>query len=109
MGRPKGSQSKGPNQGPKPVQRIRFGNYHVHLVKHPKNVYAFHLCIDINNIVGYFTGSLTMPLDTWTHFLNAGIPKVMLPRYNFVTIFRSARLFVVRCQTVSARVTRSKH
>ena len=74
MGRPKGSQSKGPNKARKLEQRIRFGNYHVDLVKHPENVYAVQLCIDTKNIC-YCKGYLSMPLDTWTHYVNAVIPK----------------------------------
>ena len=46
MGRPKASQSNGPSNAPKFEQRIRFGNYHLDLVKHPENVCAVHLCID---------------------------------------------------------------
>ena len=61
---------------------------------HPENVYAVHLCIDTKNIYGYCTGYLSMPLDTWTHFVNAVIPKVKLPRYVVVTIFRSSVLFL---------------
>ena len=70
MGRPKGSQRT-------------------------ENVYAVHLCIDSHNLYGYCTGYLSMPLDTWTHFVNAVIPKVKLPRYDVVTIFRSSGLFLV--------------
>ena len=80
MGRPKGSQTKVPIKAPKLEQRIRFGNYYLDLVKHPENVYAMHLSIDSNNILGYCTGYLSMPLDTWTHFVSAVIPKVKLPR-----------------------------
>ena len=76
MGRPKGSQSKGWSKAPKIEQRIRFGNYHMDLGKHPEKVYVVHLCIDSNNIFGYCTGYLSMPLDTWKHFANAVIPKV---------------------------------
>ena len=68
MGRPKGSQSKTRSKAHKLEQRIKFGNYHLDLVKHPENVYAMHLCLDSNNIFGYCTGYLSMPLDTWTHF-----------------------------------------
>ena len=89
-----GSLSKGPSKAPKLEQRIRFGNYHLDLVKHPENVYAVHLCIDTKNSYGYCTGYLSMLLDTWTHFVNAVIPKVKLPRYDVVTIFRSSVLFL---------------
>ena len=95
MGRPKGSQSKTPSKARKVEQRIKFGNYHHDLVKHPENVYAVHLCIDSHNLYGYCTGYLSMPLDTCTHFVNAVIPKVKLPRYDVVTIFRSSGLFLV--------------
>ena len=89
MGRPKGSHSKGPSKARKVEQRIKLGNYHLELGKHLDNVYAVHLCIDTKNIYGYCTGYLSMPLDTWTHFVNAVIPKVKLPRYDVVAIFRS--------------------
>ena len=79
MGRPKGSQSKNASKARKVEQRIKFGNYHLDLVKHPENVYAVHICLDSNNLYGYCTGYLSMPLDTWTHFVNAVIPKVKLP------------------------------
>ena len=95
MGRPKGSQSKTPSKARKIEHSIKFGNYHLDLVKHPENVYAVHLCLDSNNLYGYCTGYLSMPLDTWTHFVNAVIPKVKLPRYDVVTIFRSSGLFLV--------------
>ena len=68
MGRPKGSQSKGPIKARKLEHRITFGNYQLDLVKHPENVYAVYLCVDSNRIFGYCTGYLSMPLDTWTHF-----------------------------------------
>ena len=54
-----------------------------------------HLGLDSNNIFGYCTGYLSMPLDTLTHFVNAVIHKVKLPRYDVVTIFRSSGLFLV--------------
>ena len=95
MGRPKGSQSKTPSKARKVEQRIKFGNYHLDLVKHPENVYAVHLCIDSHNLYGYCKGYLSMPLDTWTHFVNAVIPKVELPRYDVDSIFRSSGLFLV--------------
>ena len=95
MGRPKGSKSKTPSKARKVEQRIKFGNYHLDLVKHPENVYAVHLCIDSHNLYGYCTGYLSMPLDTWTHFVNAVIPKVKLPRYDVDSIFRSSGLFLV--------------
>ena len=38
MGRPKGSESKGPSKALTLEQRIRFGDYHMDLVKHPENV-----------------------------------------------------------------------
>ena len=66
------------------------------LVKHHENVYAVHLCIDSNKTFGYSKGYLSMPHDTWTHFVNVVIPKVNLPRYDVVTIFRSSDLFLVR-------------
>ena len=93
MGCSKGSESKGPSKARKLEKRIRLGNYHLDLVEPPENVYAVHLCIDSNNIFGYCTGYLSMPLDTWTHFANAVIPKVKWPRYDVVTIFRSSGLF----------------
>ena len=95
MGRPKGSQSKNPSTARKIEQRIKFGNYHLKLVKHPENVYAMHLSIDGNNLFGYCPGYLSMPLDTWTHFVNAVIPNVKLPTYDVVTIFISSGLFLV--------------
>ena len=82
MGRRKGSQSKGRSKAPKLEQRIRFGKYHLDMVKHGKNVTAAHLYMDSNNIFGYCTGYLSIPLDTWTHFVSAVIPKVKLPRYD---------------------------
>ena len=103
MGRPKGSQSK----ARKVEQSIKFGNYHLDLVKHPENVYAIHLCIANHNLYGYCTGYLSMSLDTWTHFVNAVIPKVNLPRYGVVTICRSSGLFLVTWNTFSVNVTRS--
>ena len=107
MGRAKGSESKGPSKAGKLEQRIRFGNYHLHLVTHPENVYAVHLCLDSNNIFGYSMGYLSMPLDTWIHFVNAVIPKVKLPRYDVVTIFRSSGLFLETGSTFSAHLTRA--
>ena len=95
MGGPKGSQSKGPSKAPKLEQRIRCGNYHLNLGKHAENLYALHLSIDSSNIFGYCTGYLSMPLETWTHFVRAVIPKVKLPMYDVVTIFRSSGLFLV--------------
>ena len=92
MGRLKGSQNKGPSKAGKLEQRIKFGNYHLDLVKHAENHYAVHLCIEGDSLYG---GYLPMPLDTWTHFVNAVIPKVKLPRYDVVTIFRSSGLFLV--------------
>ena len=107
MGRRKGSESKTTSKAPKLEQRIKFGDYHLDMVKHPENVYAMHLCLDSNNIFGYCTGYLSMPLDTWAHFVNAVIPKVKSPRYDVVTIFRSSGLFLVTGPTFSAHVTRS--
>ena len=49
-GPPKGKSQQGSEQGSKVEQRIRFGNYHLDVVKHPENVYAVHLCIDNKNI-----------------------------------------------------------
>ena len=95
MGRTKRSQSQGTSKARKPEQRIRLGNYHLDLVEPPENVYAVHLCLDSNNIFGYCTGYLSMPLDTCTHFVNAVFPKVYLPRSDFVTILRSSGLFLV--------------
>ena len=94
MGRPKGTQSKAPSKPRKLEQRIKVGNYHLDLVKHPENVYAVHLCIDSNKLYGYcrviYLGLLTRP-----HFVSSVIPKVMLARYDVVTIFRSSGLFLV--------------
>ena len=70
-------------------------NYHLDLVKHPDNVYAVHLYIDSHNLYGYCTGYLSMPLDTWTHFVSAVIPKVNFPRYDVLTIFTSSVLLLV--------------
>ena len=106
MGRPKVRQSQRSSNARKLEKRFRFGKNHFDLVKHPENVYTVHLCLDSNNIFVYCTGYLSMPLDTWTHFVNAIIPKVMLPRYDFVTIFRSSGLFLVTWATFSAHVTR---
>ena len=92
MGRPKGRRSQGSYKARILEQRIKFGNYHLDLVKHAENHYAVHLCIEGDNLYG---GYLAMPLDTWTHFMNAVIPKVKLPRYDVVTIFRSSDLFLV--------------
>ena len=94
MGRPKGCLSKGPSKALKLEQRIRFGNYNLDIEKLPENFYAVHLCIDTKNIYGYCTGYLSLPLDTWTHFVNAVIPNVKLPSYDVVTIFRSSVLFL---------------
>ena len=81
---------------PRKVQGVKFGRcYHLDLVKYPDNVYAVHLCIDRHNLYGYCTGYLSMPLDTWTHFVSAVIPKVKLPRYDVDSIFRSSGLFLV--------------
>ena len=90
MGRPKGRQSKGPCKARILEQRIKFGNYHLDLVKHAENHYAVHLCIEGDILYG---GYLAMPLDTWTHFVHAVIPKVKWPRYDVVTIFRSSIYF----------------
>ena len=84
IGRPKGSRSKVPSKARKLEHRMQIGNYHLDLGKHPENVYAVHLSLDSNNIFGYCTAYLSMPLDTWTHFVNAVIPKVKLPRYEVV-------------------------
>ena len=95
MCRPKRSQCNGPSKTPQPEQRIKIGKYHLHLVKHPENVYAVHLCIESNNLYGYCTGYLSMPIDYWTQFVNAVIPKGKLPRYDVVSNFRSSGLFLV--------------
>ena len=95
MGRPNGSQSKGPRHRCTFDQCIIFGNYFLNLLNHPENVYAVYLCIDSNNIFGYSTGYLSKPLNTWTHFVNAVIPKVKFPGYDIVTIFGSYGLFLV--------------
>ena len=104
---PKGSQSNGPSKGRK-LERIRFGNHQLDWMKHPENVYAVHLCIDSQNIFGYCTGYLSMPLDTWTHFVNAVIPKVKLPRYDVFTIFRSSSIFRNNLHITKHVVTYSK-
>ena len=96
MGPPKGSHRQTPSKARKIEQRIKFGNYHWHLLKHHENVKVMHLCLDNNNIFGYCTGYLSMPLDTWTYFVNAVIPKVKMPRYDDVIIFGSSGLFLVR-------------
>ena len=63
---------------------------------HPENVYALHLCIDGNNIFGYCTGYVSIPLEMWTHFVSGVISKDKLPRNDVVSIFISSRLFLVR-------------
>ena len=66
MARPKWSQSKTPSKARKIEQRIKFGNYHLDLVKHPENVYAMHLCLDSNNIFRYCTSIYaTWHVDTF--------------------------------------------
>ena len=95
MGGPKGSQSNVRSKARKFERRIKFGNDQLDLVKHPESDYVLHLCIDSNNLYGYCTGYLSIPLDTLTHFVNAVIPKVKLPSYDVVTLFRSCALFLV--------------
>ena len=94
MGRPKVSQTKVRSKARKHEHRIKFGNYHLDLVKHPENFNAVHLSLDSNNIFGYCTGYLSMPHDPWTHFVNGVIPKVKVGRYYVVNIYRSG-IFLV--------------
>ena len=94
MGRRKATRSQFTSKTRKLEPRIKFGNYHLDLGKHPENVYRVHLCLDSNNLFGYCICYLSIRLDTWTDFVNAVIPKVKFPRYDLVIIFRSSGLFL---------------
>ena len=85
MERPLLRRSQGHGKACNFEQRITFGNYHFNMRKHAENLYAVHLCRDIDNLYGV---NLAMSLDTWADFVSVVIHKVKLARYDIVPICR---------------------
>ena len=92
MGPPKSfvKQSK-----PRKVQGVKFGRYHLDLVKYSDNVYAVHICCDAANRFGLGSGFISMSLNTWDEFFNHAGFRLNVEGYDVVTIFRSSGLFLV--------------
>ena len=80
---------------PRKVQGVKFGPYHLYLVKYWDNVYAVHICCDADNRFGLGSGFISMSLNTWDEFFNHAGFRMNVEGYDVVTIFRSSGLFLV--------------
>ena len=107
MGRSKGSINK-VHRKTRKIQEVKFGQYHLDLIKHPDNVYAVHICCDMEKRYGVGSGFISMSLKTWDDFINLTCAKLNVDKYDIITIFRSSVLFLVSGHMYYVHVTRAK-
>ena len=107
MGRTKGSINKVHGKTRK-IQMVKFGQYHLDLIKHPDNVYAVHICCIAENRFGLGSGFISMSLKTWDDFINLLCLRLNVEKYDIINIFRSSVLFLVSGHMNYAQVTRAK-
>ena len=107
MGRTKGSINKVHGKTRK-IQVVKFGQYHLDLIKHPDSVYAVHICCDAEKRIGVGSGLISMSLQTCDEFINLTCAKLNVDKYDIITIFRSSVLFLVSGHMYYAHVTRAK-
>ena len=80
---------------PRNVQGVKFGRYHLDLVKYSDNLYAVHICCDADNRFGLGSGFISRSLNTWDEFFNHAGFRLNVEGDDVVTIFTSSGLFLV--------------
>ena len=80
---------------PRNVHGVKFGRYHLDLVKYSDHVYAVHICYVGDKRFGLGSGFISMSLNTWDEFFNHAGFRLNVEGYDVLTIFRSTGLFLL--------------
>ena len=81
LGLTKGSINKAHGKTRK-IQVVKFGHYHLDLIKHPDNVYAVHICCDAENRFRLGSGFISMSLKTWDDFIKHTCARLNMNKYD---------------------------
>ena len=95
MGPGHGGKTKSPKKRPtkarKLIQRKKFGENHLDLIKYPDNEYLMHLCVDASSSFGMSPAYISLSHADCKHITN----RLHVDGYAVVTIFTASDLLLV--------------